>query len=322
MTTPSVSATGFSVKPTYMDDRNVGTLRAIVTVKGVSTALTPIATVTPAQPSVTETANKMIAKHAAGNTIEINGIRFGSTTGDLSVVFSPVLPSPTVVACYDTRILVTVGDTTAGSLYGNLSVVVTRSGADSGAGVVVGRLVAPSEPAPTITNPVLDFTVTAPVSYSGLTSSVEKSSGTTWVGAFSTSTFVSLDVQSGANSGVEFKCTVSDAAAAAAQALSVAATSASSALQSLVAGLSDVRSAKSDHTDIPFSFMCRSDGQARVRECTGGTCSFPNNNLFSYVPSATVFKIIVNAQTDKIEYLMDNQIVYRSLDEDGAGPVR
>jgi hypothetical protein len=293
-------ATAIAVDITHMDDRNAGTLRGIVTVKGVPTAMTPVAVVTPVQPVVKEAA-LVVAKLAGGNVIEITGTRFGTVPGDLGVVFSPTLPSISVMRCDDSHIYVSVGDTASGSLYGNISAIVTRNGMDSGGGVVIGHLVEPIDVAPTITNPVLDLTFDAPLVYKHLDGSVSKvAAAGGWHGAYSTYTFTATDVTTGSNHGISFRCTTKFAFDPAA------------ALGTLVVGLSHVRSAKSDASDIAYGFLCRSDKFVQVQECTGSGCTLPSNVQFDYIPGETLFAISVNKDSGAVEYMMDGDVIYTS----------
>ena len=119
----SVSSNSVQLLIASMGDANLGILSAIVTVQGIPTAHTTVGIVAVSAPVVEQT-NQLIAQHSSANSIEISGERFGSIASDLSIQFTPSLPTPTVIICTDTILLVTVGDITSSSLLGSLDVKV------------------------------------------------------------------------------------------------------------------------------------------------------------------------------------------------------
>jgi len=145
----NVEATKIKIRMTGLTDIHAGVLKAIVAVKGITSAEATVATVTAVMPVVTSASFK-IAKNAAGNLIEISGSRFGSNPNALGVVFNPVLESPTVVTAKDTLIVVKVGDT-SGVSDGIVAAVVSHSSYGSSAfgsvdptgQVMIGAIVSP-----------------------------------------------------------------------------------------------------------------------------------------------------------------------------------
>ena len=119
------SSTGFTVRLSGLTDLNAGTLSAVVAVKGVKSASTTVATVVAVMPTVTAATFK-VARSSGGNLVEIVGTQFRTDRSAISVVFIPELPDAKVVACTDTRMVVSVGDTSAVAL-GSLEAVVTHS---------------------------------------------------------------------------------------------------------------------------------------------------------------------------------------------------
>jgi len=136
------TSTGFTVRLTGLTDLNHGELKVVVAVKGVKSSLSTVATVSAVRPVVSVGSFK-VARSSGGNLVEIEGSRFHTDASAVSVVFTPALPAVHVVACVDTLLVVSVGDTSAVAT-GALSAVVTHStyGSSSfGGNVATGEII-------------------------------------------------------------------------------------------------------------------------------------------------------------------------------------
>jgi len=140
--------TNFNVHLEGLNDLHVGSLQVIVSVNGVKSALTQIATVEAVMPTVTAGAYK-IMQSSKGNLVEIVGSRFGTDKRQVHVQFKPFLGNEaTVVVCTDSTLIVSVSDTSVVPV-GPLKAVVSTSYGSSGFGnvdpvgeVVIGEVLA------------------------------------------------------------------------------------------------------------------------------------------------------------------------------------
>jgi hypothetical protein len=145
------SSTSFTV-PVSLGDDDAGALSAIVTVRGVKSEPVVVGSVTVSDPVVKQ-ADFMIAKSAAGNRVEITGLRFGANPSAISVATTPSMTVGSVLSCSDELLVVKFDDTTGMNVDTDIYAIVTRSDItrSSGVAVKIGTVVSPLNSAPTIT---------------------------------------------------------------------------------------------------------------------------------------------------------------------------
>jgi len=150
---PSVSSTGFGTTLTGLTNEMAGTLSAVVTVKGVKSDLTPLATVRAGSVFVYPS-NFKIAKNTQGAILELRGYNFGLNPvfSDYTFAFAPAL---TAVAFHpasnDTILIVSLSSDTTRLQSGAVLVVVTRTGFGTTRTVKVADLVSTLLPIPVLT---------------------------------------------------------------------------------------------------------------------------------------------------------------------------
>ena len=120
-------------------------MSAILTVQGIATTLTVVATIAPVKPNILPGQGFVVAKKAAsssspfGNLIEIQGERFGTEKQSVQVSFTPGMQMEQIWYLSDTLMVVDVGDTNSigsGSLAAQITHTVTGSSSSTSIGTI------------------------------------------------------------------------------------------------------------------------------------------------------------------------------------------